>query len=167
MDFIKNINKEFFYLMYNNLQTLNNEKINIKDYQRLILVNVFTPRLKMKPYIIYRADGNNYLCNNCTYSHITDIIYIIFMKDNNYIQFTESSKSLIISFVDHSRNFDYMYINGLYHYNSCYICNIKAFNDLLKNVYEYNNLRIGLKQFKKDINQLIDIINSNLLIYNL
>lgn len=167
MNFIKSINKEFFYMMYNNLQTLNNEKINIDDYQSLILVNVFTPRLKMKPYIIYRADGNNFLCNNCTYTSITDITYIIPMKDNNYIQFTESSRSLIMSFIDHSRNFDYMYINSLFHYNSCYLCNINAFNDLLEGIYEYNHLRIGLKQFKQDINQLIDIINSNLLIYNL
>lgn len=167
MNFIKNINKEFFHMMYNNLQELNNEKINIENYQSLILINAFTPRLKIKHYIIYRTDRNNFLCNNCTYSHITDIIYIIPMRNNNYIQFTDSSRSLIISFIDHSRNFDYMYINSLFHYNSCYLCDIKAFNDLLKGVYEYNNLRISLKQFKQDINQLIDVINSNLLIYSL
>lgn len=177
MNFIKSINKEFFYLMYNNLQDLNNEKINIKNYQSLILANVFTPRLNIKQHIIYRVNGNNFLCNNCTYSTITDIIYIIPMKDNNYIQFAGSSRSLIMSFIDHSRNFDYIYVDKNYHFSSCYLCNINAFNELLKDIYDYNNLlediydynnlRIGFKQFKQDINQLIDIINSNLLIYNL
>ena len=167
MNFIKRINKEFFYMMYNNLQELNNERINIKHYQNLNLLNIFTPRLNIKQYIIYCADGNKFLCNNCTYSIITDIIYIIPMKNNNYIQFTKSFESLIMSFIDHSRDFNYIYINRSYHYSSCYLCDKKEFNELVNDIYEYNNLRIDFKQFKQNINQLIDIIHSNLLIYNL
>lgn len=138
---------------------------NINNYNYDSKISIFNSNLIMKRYVIIIKDNIKYVIdkfNSNIRISFNKNIYIIPFWNNTFIRFYKSYYGLTTIYIDYSQNF-----YNIFSFNYCYVHQTNMFNKLLKNIYQYNKITINFNKFKQFINELINIIKADIMLYML
>ena len=126
---------------------------------------IFNSTFRKKDYIICHSSKNNILLSNefQKYNQRYDqVIYLVPLINNTYLQFTNTSKGLILSYI-----YDYINWHSIYETYNCDMPDINNFNIFTDIVIALMELEINHIDFQKSLNIYINKIQADLLLTKL